>query len=209
MAQLAADPINAETETQTKSSLATAATAIPNAPWADILAAYTALDGDLVRFDYEGLSKSPQDMEALQTYIAAMSELTPSVMGRSDALAFWANLYNAITVNIVAQNWPVKSIRKIGGGLFDGGPWKHDIITVEGQTLSLDAIEHDTMRKRFKEPRIHYMVNCASVGCPNLKQTPWRAATLEADMTAAAKAFINSPRGAYVENGALTTSSIF
>jgi len=177
--------------------------------WSDILSAYTSKDGDLVRFDYRGLSKSSADMDALHSYIDEMATQSPSTMSRNQELAYWANLYNAITVKIVAENWPVKSIRKIGGGLFGGGPWKTDVITVEGRTLSLDGIEHDTMRRKYKEPRIHYMVNCASVGCPNLMQSEWTADTLEADMTAAAKAFINSNRGVKVSGGKLTTSSIF
>lgn len=184
-------------------------TSSASSAWSDILSAYTSKDGDLVRFDYRGLSKSSTDMDALRDYIDDMAGKSPSKMNRDEELAYWANLYNAITVKIVAENWPVKSIKKIGGGLFGGGPWKTDVITVEGRTLSLDGIEHDTMRKKYKEPRIHYMVNCASIGCPNLMQTPWKADTLEADMTAAAKAFVNSDRGAKVSGGKLTTSSIF
>jgi len=76
--------------------------------------------------------------------------------------------------------------------------------------MSLNDIEHGTVRKQFNEPRIHYGFNCASIGCPNLKTTAWTAETFEADLTQAAKDFINSPRGISVDNkGRVTASSIF
>ena len=75
--------------------------------------------------------------------------------------------------------------------------------------MSLNDVEHGTLRKMYKEPRIHYAVNCASYGCPNLKSTVWTAATLEADLEAAAVAYINHPRGVRVENGKVIASKIF
>ena len=75
--------------------------------------------------------------------------------------------------------------------------------------MSLNDVEHETLRKNWKEPRIHYAVNCASIGCPNLKATPWTAQTLEADMQQAAIDYINHPRGFRVENGKVRASKIF
>ena len=123
-------------------------------------------------------------------------------------MAYWANLYNALTVQIVTENYPVKSIRDIKSG-WRAGPWKRDLVTVEGETLSLDNIEHDIMRPTYGTPLVHYMVNCASVGCPNLKETPWQAETLDADLDQAARAFINSPRGVNSNKGRLQVSSIY
>lgn len=177
--------------------------------WGKILKRYGSKDGDLNRFDYSGLSRASGDMNKLDNYINDLAGLKPSAMDKHEALAYWANLYNALTVQTVARNWPVKSIKEIRSGTFTPGPWKKDIISVEGRTLSLDGIEHDTMRAQNDEPRIHYMVNCASIGCPNLMLREWRAETLEADLTAAAIAFVNSERGAKVSGGKLTVSSIY
>jgi len=183
--------------------------AAKTSPWSDILSRYGKADGDLNRFDYGGLAQNAADMSALDSYIQKLAGMKPSSMGRNEALAYWANLYNAVTVQVVAKNWPVKSIRDIKSGTFKPGPWDLDLVTVEGRAMTLNDIEHGTMRANYKEPRIHYMVNCASIGCPNLMLRPWKADTLEADMNAAAKAFINSPRGAEVSGGKLTVSSIF
>ena len=178
-------------------------------PWGKILKTYISKDGDLNRFNYAALAGNSADMKALGAYIDDLAAKSPGGMGKDEALAYWANLYNAVTVQVVTENWPVKSIKQIKSGTFKPGPWDKNLVTVNGKPMTLNNIEHDTMRANYKEPRIHYMVNCASVGCPNLMDTPWSAKTLEADLNAAAKSFINSPRGAKVSGGKLTVSSIF
>jgi hypothetical protein len=162
----------------------------------------------LTRFDYDGFSKDEAEMAALDAYIAELAD-GGEPEDDAEATAYWANLYNAITVDIVAENYPVKSIRDIKSGVFAPGPWKRDVITVEGETLSLDDIEHEILRKRYSSPLIHYMVNCASVGCPNLLPDLWEAETLDADREKAARDFINSPRGAMIIDGKLQVSSIY
>ncbi|NNC35889.1 MAG: DUF547 domain-containing protein [Acidimicrobiales bacterium] len=183
----------------------------PQAPdlWRNVLVNYTNknIDG-LVVFDYAGLNASPENMVALTKYIDELAAQKPSGFERNEAMAYWANLYNALTVRIVAENYPVKSIRKIKSGFFPG-PWKKKLVEVEGEKLSLDNIEHDIMRPTFKTPLVHYMVNCASIGCPDLKETPWSAETLEQDLETAARDFINSPRGVTTDRGRLQVSSIY
>ncbi len=177
--------------------------------WANILGAYARPGDDgLVRFDYAALKSSPENMTALADYIGGLAAQTPSTMIRKEAMAYWANLYNALTVQVVAENYPVKSILKIKSGIRPG-PWKRKLVTVESRELSLDNIEHDIMRPTFNTPLVHYMVNCASVGCPNLKPTPWQAVILDVDLDAAARAYINSPRGASFTNGRLQVSKIY
>ena len=196
-------------QTMTPEPVSMAVTVPMNDPWAQVLTAYTSMGADgLARFDYAGLKSSPENMDLLSGYIKAQAAKTPSAMSRNEAMAYWANLYNALTVQVVAENYPVTSIRKIKSG-YRAGPWKRKLVTVEGKELSLDNIEHDIMRPTFKTPLVHYMVNCASIGCPNLKATPWQAATLEADQEAAARAYINSPRGARFDKGRLRASSIY
>ncbi|MEE9347586.1 MAG: DUF547 domain-containing protein [Robiginitomaculum sp.] len=178
-------------------------------PFTNILKLYGSDDGALTRINYAALSASEADMGNLARYIDRMAAMTPSHMERDEALPYWANLYNALTVQVVAKNWPVTSIKQIKSGPFTAGPWKRDLVSVEGKTLSLDAIEHGIMRAQYPDPRIHYMVNCASVGCPNLRLKVWSADTLEADMDAAAARYINAARGARIEGGKLTVSSLY
>lgn len=170
---------------------------------------FTDYRAGVALFDYAGLLANDEDRATLTDYITHLAAQTPSDMEDVDAIAYWANLYNALTVDVVLQNYPVESIRKIGGGLFSKGPWGRKVITVEGERLSLDNIEHDILREKFPSPLIHYMVNCASIGCPNLKDGLWRAETLDADRDAAARAFINSPRGVGLQKRGLKLSSIY
>ncbi len=178
--------------------------------WPDLMKAYiTEPDAQgLVRFDYKKLTESPSAMASLDQYIAYHESLSPSQMDPKAATAYWGNLYNALTVKVVADAYPVKSIRKVGSAL-SLGPWKKDISVVEGNDISLDDIEHGIMRKQFPSPLIHYMVNCASVGCPNLKAGEWEVATFDSDRDAAARDFVNSPRGARITNKGLVVSSIY
>jgi hypothetical protein len=114
-------------------------------------------------------------------------------------------------LRLVLERYPVKSIRDIslGGGLFTVGPWGAKLVAVKGERLSLDDIEHRILRPLWRDPRIHYVVNCASVGCPDVPPAPLTGANAEATLDAAARAYINHPRGANVRDGRLTVSSIF
>ncbi|HSG94121.1 MAG TPA: DUF547 domain-containing protein, partial [Afifellaceae bacterium] len=105
----------------------------------------------------------------------------------------------------------VTSIKEInlGGGFFGRGPWKAKLLRLEGRNLSLDNIEHDILRKRFPDPLIHYALNCASVGCPNLQKRAYRAATLHDQLQAGARAYVNNPRGLSISGNRLTASKIY
>ncbi|MBL6430454.1 MAG: DUF547 domain-containing protein [Alphaproteobacteria bacterium] len=131
--------------------------------------------------------------------------------GAPDAFAFWVNLYNAVTLQVVLEHYPVASIRDIdlGGGFFSRGPWKKDLVTVESRALSLDGIEHGILRKRYKDARVHYAVNCASVGCPDLAPRAYTGAVLEAMLDAGARGFVNTPRGVRVEGAGIRASKIY
>ncbi|UPY35680.1 DUF547 domain-containing protein [Sediminicoccus sp. KRV36] len=182
-----------------------------------MLARYASTPADgVTRVDYARWKANATDLAALDGWIAAAATRRPSTMPRDEAFAFWANLYNALTLKLVLERYPVRSIKDIrstGVGLDPrqfAGPWRTRLVTIEGQRMSLDDIEHGTMRPTFRDPRVHYAVNCASIGCPNLPLRAWRAASLEADLDMAARAFINHPRGAVVlADGRLRVSSIF
>jgi len=188
----------------------------PDAVYDSLLQRYVSMGSDgIMRVDYAHWHASATDRKALDGYITELSARRPSTMNRADAFAFWGNLYNAVTLKVILDRYPVASIRDIkSDNWLDPkaytGPWRQERVTVEGKRLSLDNIEHDVMRPTFKDPRVHYIVNCASYGCPNLMNRVWRAATLEADLDAAARAFVNHPRGVTVlPNGGLKVSSIY
>jgi hypothetical protein len=149
--------------------------------------------------------------EPLTAYIAMLSGVPVTWLARRDQFAFWANLYNARTIALVLERYPLASIREInlGGSLFGSGPWRAKLVRVEGVDLSLDDIEHEILRKLWRDPRVHYAVNCASIGCPDLPREAFTGANLEAMLERAARAYVNHPRGVSVVGDAVTASRIY
>jgi hypothetical protein len=198
------------------SGLAAVARAAPAAPddtadWNLILARFLIAGADGVnRFDYARLQADAVHRARLAAQIARWCAQQPSAMGSAQAFAFWCNLYNALTVAIVTERFPVSSIRDISSGPLTRGPWKRHAATVAGRALSLDDIEHAILRKQWREPRVHYALNCASIGCPNLQPRAWQSTSLERDLDAAARAFIAHPRGVRaLPDGGVVVSSIY
>jgi hypothetical protein len=156
-------------------------------------------------------SVSGEDRKHLRTYIAALSKLRIGSYRRAEQFAYWVNLYNALTVDLVLDHYPVDSIRSIdvSPGLFADGPWRAALVEVEGVPLSLDDIEHRILRPVWREPRVHYALSCASVGCPNLAPVAYTATNTEDLLTAGARAYVNHWRGARVEGGKLMVSRLY
>jgi len=178
--------------------------------WDDLLARYVQTHPDGVnRFDYASLRSERSDRQALETYIAQLEAIDPQSMTQQAQFAFWANLYNAATVRLIVDEAPRSSIRQIRPRPWSIGPWGVDSVEVNGEALSLDDIEHGIMRQQFNAPLVHYAVNCASMGCPNLMDRAFRAETLEEDLEAGARAYINHPRGVTVNDEGLTLSRIY
>jgi hypothetical protein len=164
-------------------------------------------DGGPNLLRYAAVTRS--DRKGLESYLDALSRVVVTQLNRDEQQAYWINLYNALTVNTVLEHYPVSSIRKIRSGLFSPGPWDLKLIEVEGAELSLNDIEHRILRPIWRDNRIHYAVNCASLGCPNLQADPFTAATTERLLERAARAYINSPRGVSLADGSLTLSSLY
>lgn len=180
-----------------------------------LLARYVVGGADgISRVLYRAWRDTPEDMAALRSYIRALESARPSQMSASAAVAFWSNLYNAVILEVVLENYPVNSIRDIRSEHGDAdsahGPWKTNRVVVEGRALSLHAIEHDILRTQFADPRIHYAINCASASCPNLPPRAWRADTLDQELDIAARHYINHTRGVRVlPSGDIEASRIF
>ena len=165
--------------------------------------------GGLNKFDYAGAHQAG-DLRQITAYTDYLQSQNPDSMAQNDQIAYWANLYNALTLKVILENYPVESIRKIKSGAFSIGPWGRDAAVVNGKTLTLNDIEHEILRKKYPNPGfVHYMVNCASIGCPNLSNKLWNGATLEQDRVQAARDFINSPRGVAIKGNKLKLSSIY
>ncbi len=183
---------------------------VDHADWTRLLRLYTRASGDgVVRFDYAGLAA--RDRAALDAYVARLAALPVSTLNRGEQQAYWINLYNALTVQVVLDHYPVGSILRIGisPGLFAVGPWGRKLVTIEGEEVSLDDIEHRILRPIWKDPRVHYAVNCASIGCPDLIDTAYTAARMETLLEANAVAYVNHPRGVAVRGGSVIASSIY
>ena len=180
-----------------------------DAQWDRLLARHVIeRPGQVTLFDYASAQR--QSKAEVEAYVAALSAQGAAGLSRNAALAYWINLYNAATVQVILEHYPVSSIRRIGGSALRPGPWNDAFLSVQGRgALSLNDIEHRILRAEFNEPRIHFAINCASIGCPDLKPQAWRAASLENDLNRAAVYFINHPRGVWIENGNLKVSSIF
>lgn len=141
------------------------------------------------RVDYAGLKASPETLNTFLTAVAGLREEDYRAWPPSAQIAFWLNLYNAATLKLVMEHYPVRSIRDIRG-LFQG-PWDQPLVRVFGQRLSLNSVEHQILRKQFREPRIHFALVCAAKGCPPLRNEPYTAEGLEAQLNDQARKFLD------------------
>jgi hypothetical protein len=154
-----------------------------------ILEAHTQEVSDTagVRVDYEALRGSSD----WRSVVAGLSASDPNALTtRSERLAFWINAYNVLAIDLVTRHWPVASIRDIGS--FLRPVWKHEAGRIGGRAYSLDEIEHQILRP-LGEPRIHAAIVCASVSCPSLARTPYRAAELDAQLDASLGRWLANP----------------
>jgi Protein of unknown function, DUF547 len=156
-------------------------------------------------------SVAPEDRTALKSYLKNLESLPISSYNRAEQRAYWINLYNAFTVDLVLSRFPLESIRdiNISPGFFSRGPWGAKLLTIEGEKLSLDDIEHRILRPIWKDNRVHYAVNCASLGCPNLQPAAYTSENTEALLEKGAREYVNHPRGVVIRNGKLHVSSIY
>lgn len=183
---------------------------VNHSQWLHILNHYLIVGEDeasINEFNYQGVTTA--DKVILKQYLTQLQSINPLQHTKAQQQAYWINLYNALTVQLILDNYPVKSITKLGERFFSFGPWDDDAAVVNGKTLSLNDIEHEILRPIWLDPRIHYAVNCASYGCPNLAATAFTANNMEQLLTAGAYAYINHPRGVTVKGDDLEVSSIY
>jgi hypothetical protein len=183
-------------------------TRIDHRSWGAILRANLSVGADGINRVAYG-KFSDDDHDKLNRYLAQMSQISISDYNRDVQRAYWINLYNALTVREVLKAYPVDSIRDISSGLLSAGPWDKEVIEVESQPLTLNDIEHRILRPIWRDARIHYALNCAALGCPNLRTRAFTAGSTDAMLDRAAREFVNHARGARVIDGKLRVSSLY
>ena len=194
-------------------SVETSAFSVDHGAWQQILDAHLRTHpSGINRFDYGGLQAGAEARARLADYLAYLQALDPRTLSRAEQKPYWVNFYNALTVQVVTDAYPVDSIRHIHESLlpFPIGPWGDVHAEVAGMELTLDDIEHGILRPIWGDPRIHYAVNCASLGCPNLAREVYTASNIEAQLEAGAREYINHPRGVdFVDEDFIVISGIY
>ncbi len=183
---------------------------IDHGAWDRFLHIYAQMSKDgIVRVDYARVDAA--ERRVLDEDLKRLASTAISTYSRKEQLAFWIDLYNELTVKFVLDHYPVSTIKSTSflPGLFTSSPWSRKLITISEEELSLDDIEHRILRPGWRDARIHYALNCASLGCPNLQPTAFTAANAEGLLDRGAREYINHPRGVSVEGNKLTVSSIY
>ena len=164
--------------------------------WNNLLQKHVSKNGMV---DYKGFKS---DRAKLDNYLKMLSSQEPTKdWSNNELLAYYINLYNAYTVDLILRNYPVKSIKDISS------PWTKEFIKVGDTEISLGGIENSILRK-MNEPRIHFAINCASISCPKLLNEAYTAAEIEEQLERVTREFINSDKNEISENSA-KLSSIF
>ena len=178
--------------------------------WGSFLDVYLVPNRDGInRLAYARVGQ--RDRSALDKYLDDLAGVPISAYNRDEQFAYWVNLYNALTMKVILDHYPVSSITKISisPGWFSVGPWGKKLIEVEGEAISLDDIEHRILRPIWKDSRIHYAVNCAALSCPNLLLVPFTGANLEGLLDQAARDYVNRPGGIEARGSGLVVSSVY
>lgn len=180
--------------------------------WGWILSNYQATDGKVyyAKLKADLVNGKANRFTSYLTQLEGVTEQQYSGWKESERLAFLVNAYNALTVKLIVDKYPVKSIRKIGG-MFSS-PWKKSFFSlIGGKIKTLDAIEHEYLRKQFNFPQVHAAINCASISCPKLQREPFTGDKITLQLESAFREFLTDPsRNRYdPANGKLYLSEIF
>lgn len=159
--------------------------------------------------DYSGLKSNPKDLNQYLELAASISKETFEGWSKNEQLAFLINVYNAQTLDLVADNYPVNSIKDIAGD--SGGPWEQPIVTLFGEKRTLDALENEIIRGNYPEPRIHFALVCAALGCPKLINEPYNPEILDKQLEKQTKLFLmdSDKNSIDLRNKVLLLSPIF
>lgn len=153
-----------------------------------------------------------EDRDSLDKYLKTLSDNHPnnSNWSEKERLAYWINAYNAFTVELILQHYPLESIKDIKKGIpFLNSVWDKKFFKIEGKDFDLNEIEHTILRKEFDEPRIHFAIVCASFSCPDLRPEAYTATKLEEQLEEQAVFFINDSKKNFIRPNGIQLSKIF
>jgi hypothetical protein len=169
--------------------------------WAELLKKYVKSGG----VDYTGFKS---EEEKLDQYLKVLEHTDLKTLPRDEQFAYYINAYNAWTIKLILSAYPgIKSIKDLG--TFWKSPWEKKFVRINGELLSLDDIEHHILRPRFKDPRVHFAINCSAVSCPPLRSEPYMGSSLDQQLDQATRLFINDPNSYRLEGDAFYVSRIF
>jgi hypothetical protein len=181
--------------------IASAETVVDNSSYGELLKKYVR--GGKV--DYAGLKK---EEAKLDRYLKILENVGPERLSRNEQFAFYANAYNAWTIKLILSGYPgVTSIKDLGSLI--KSPWKKKIVRIDGEVISLDHVEHKILRPRYKDPRVHFAINCAAKSCPPLRPEPFSGNILDRQLGDSTRSFINDPKSYKLEDNELYISRIF
>ena len=177
-------------------SLNSKAQKIDHTLWSSFLQKHVTANGNV---NYKSIKANEAD---LNTYLNQFVKISPQESwAKNETLAYWINAYNAFTIKLIIDNYPVNSIKDIKN------PWDKKFIPVDGKMISLNFIEHSILRK-MNEPRIHFAINCASISCPKLLNKAYLPETLDSQLDVATTTFISSENNS-IKQDKLALSKIF
>lgn len=176
----------------------TSAQPISHQLWEKLLQKHVSEEGNVRYLGFQ------QDRALLEEYLTLLSSAHPDhSWSEAERKAYWINAYNAFTVRLILEHYPVKSIRNISS------PWETKFITIESKKYNLNDIEHQILRPIFKDPRIHFAINCASYSCPKLWNKAITAKNIETELDALSREFINDPKRNILTAEKIQISEIF
>ena len=182
-------------------SIASTETVVDHSLYGELLKKYVR-NG---KVDYAGFKA---EETKLDRYLKILENVDPARLSRYEQFAFYANAYNAWTIKLILSGYPgVTSIKDLGSLI--KSPWKKKIVHIDGEVISLDHVEHEILRPRYKDARVHFAINCAAKSCPPLQSEPFRGDSLNRQLDDATRSFINDPKSYRLEDNELYVSRIF
>jgi hypothetical protein len=158
--------------------------------------------------DYAAFAKDRAELKKALDAMSAVPQAGFDAWSKEQRMAFLINAYNAFTVELILTKYPnLKSIKDLGS--FIKSPWKIEFFTLLGEKRYLDWIEHEQLRPKYGDPRVHAAVNCASIGCPALRNEAYVAAKLNSQLEDGMMRFLGDRTRNRVADGKLQVSSIF
>jgi len=182
-----------------------AASTIAHDQWTTLLTKHVSEEG---KVNYKGFL---DDQAEFQLYLDALSNNPPANnWSENEQMAYWINAYNAFTVKLIIDNYPLESIKDISSGIaMINSPWDIKFFKIGDTEFDLNTIEHEILRKDYNEPRIHFAVNCASYSCPKLRNSAFTAEALDAQLDVQAKGFLSNPAKNIITEHETKLSKIF